>query len=1671
MYLFNMKSFITIFAALFLFFGQHIHAQSLKNLSGNEWIKPGQKYLKTKVAENGIFRITVDELQQAGLDASNAQGDHIQVWNFGKQIPVYVSTNNALSSNDYVEFYGEKLTVALDSLLFVDWKNEMLNTEYSFVTDSNTYVITFDSSTINSRYETINPDYENESPPPLDYYIHEDKQVFTDIFYKIQHGETQYSNFEAAEGWAKRGEKETNTIFELKDYQNNGIPARIGARLSSTIFFTRLLISVNNRLLDSFNLNPIRTRQIEYNIPSQDIQNTMTLRIKNGYSEDLHRLAFGYIRYPRQLKASNSKLFLMQFGDVNGTYLLNVDNFNQGNLKPVVYNPQSQKRILANSTSPQTTNIILDVKKDQFYYLLNNESGFKNVHIDEVFEGKTFENKEADYLIITHKNLMDGAREYADFRSGDVGGSYEVEIMEMQDIYNHFGYGIDRHFYALKNLSKHLKREWDSLSHIFLLGKGLSYTLMRTKENISSFDGIRFFVPSYGVPSSDNMLFSEGIKSDPHFAIGRLAALTNQEVRDYLEKIVDYEKVYSAPQTFEDKYWTKRVLHLSGGGNAIEQTLIRNNMLNLEDVLENSRLGSEVFTYYKNNTDVLASAALEGITGLINTGVSIITFYGHSAPGTWDFNLEDPSKYKNTGKYPFINSLGCYSGNIFGDKAETISERFVKIKGKGAIGFVASGGTASIHQLGLFGLEKYRQISGENYGKSIGRILQIMNFNQTNASSFQDPLYQQLILHGDPAVKLYHYEGPDFIFDYSSVKTKPELINSSTDTIALSFDIYNLGYSIEDSLDIELYHQLPSGIYNDTIKIRVPAPKSHSKFEVFFKNVGVKGIGKNQIFAKIDPLNQISELPEPNAENNNELVNNGIPGFIFYILDNTALPVEPCNYAIVTEENFTLKASTSNALVKTGNFVFQIDTTELFNSPVMTQGKLIDVRGLIEWKPQMSFTSGTVYYWRVSPDSISPESGFMWQDASFLYYPQNDMGFNISHYYQFLKDFKQDEIILDENRDFKFPNGEVLLSVVNGIPKLFTDGVIGYKNNFDNRAATVRPWNFMPEGGICIVIGNPLNGSAWENSGGLYGSINSNFPPNQSWRDPSFRCFGFGTKTKEDRKKVIDFLQQIVPDSHYVFIFTVMVDKNDDLKTEEWESDANEYGISIPEILKAQGAELVDSLLAIGSYPYTFIYRQNAGALNEGLLTDLDQYISTKMILKYQSVEGYMRFEKIGPASEWGRVEYDLASVDNNDIMYMNILGERFDGIIDTIITLQTLNQIDLSQIDASVYPYLHAQLFFKDDIKRSVPFINYFRVFYKPVIDLAIDPKSNYTFLATKLTRGETLAVSVDLKNLTNEKVDSVQVKYSIVNLEDNSEYSEIKKVGPIEGNKSVPLNFAKRMLNKPGKHLFVVEANNSQNPMEKHFFNNIGKQEFEILPDKFNPFLDVYFDGQKILDGDIVSTNPEIKLTLKDNNSFIALDDPELFSIKIDTGRNQIKEIPMNSTDLTFTAPSSADEAAVLTYHPSFRSGEYKLMVQAKDASGNFAGNNEKVISFRVIEEESVTNVLNYPNPFSTSTQFVFTLTGSEVPQDFTIRIFTITGKLIREITKEELGPLRIGLNRTQYKWDGTDEFGQKLANGVYLYKAFIQNSNGEDYKNLSNQRIDTAFHEGFGKMVILR
>ena len=175
--------------------------------------------------------------------------------------------------------------------------------------------------------------------------------------------------------------------------------------------------------------------------------------------------------------------------------------------------------------------------------------------------------------------------------------------------------------------------------------------------------------------------------------------------------------------------------------------------------------------------------------------------------------------------------------------------------------------------------------------------------------------------------------------------------------------------------------------------------------------------------------------------------------------------------------------------------------------------------------------------------------------------------------------------------------------------------------------------------------------------------------------------------------------------------------------------------------------------------------------------------------------------------------------------------------------------------------------------------------------------------------------------------------------------------------------------------------------------------------------------------------------------------------------------------SANLRFTPAVLPKNSCKIEFDPVLgEDGIYTLEVEAADRSKNESGKYNYRINFEVINKSTITDILNYPNPFSTSTRFVFLLTGNEVPDHMKIRIMTVSGKVVREIMKSELGNIHIGRNITDYAWDGKDEYGDQLANGVYIYKVYSDFSNGDDLEHRESE-ADKYFKKGWGKMYLMR
>ena len=116
-----------------------------------------------------------------------------------------------------------------------------------------------------------------------------------------------------------------------------------------------------------------------------------------------------------------------------------------------------------------------------------------------------------------------------------------------------------------------------------------------------------------------------------------------------------------------------------------------------------------------------------------------------------------------------------------------------------------------------------------------------------------------------------------------------------------------------------------------------------------------------------------------------------------------------------------------------------------------------------------------------------------------------------------------------------------------------------------------------------------------------------------------------------------------------------------------------------------------------------------------------------------------------------------------------------------------------------------------------------------------------------------------------------------------------------------------------------------------------------------------------------------------------------------------------------------------ATVLFQPVLSDGEHTLEFFFSDAAGNSRYHRE---DFEVASELAIKDVLNYPNPLSTSTDFTYLLTMPA--ETVTLKIYTLAGRLI--YSRDNISA-QAGYNAVF--WDGTDQDGDAPANGVYLYK----------------------------------
>lgn len=1670
---------ITNLIAFFLFLFSFASAQmwnGVDSLYGNEWIEYDQSYFKIMVAEDGLYRVGYQTLVDQGIPMNTIQGNQLRLFHMGEEQIIFTSTVNPFSNGDYIEFYGNKNRGDLDEYLFQDPSQEMANPDYSLFTDSSAYFLTWSDVPSTNRFENISNELNSAPSTPESFCFYTVSEIKNENFSKKKFSQNVYhSEFGMSEGFV--GNKEISQIVSLTPEALfiSGPESKLSTRtvvLNHTDQNSSHIqtIGFNGNILAQDEFNNAKVLQHDFDITTNTFGGVVEIEFAGLFNgNDRQQVASVKLTYPRTFDFDDKNSIEFSMSASSNLQYLSISNFDIGSSNPILYDLTNQIRIETTISGGNVEIALPPSATERKLVLINNISGIKLINDLIPISFIDYTQQDDDFIIISNKRLFNDVQtggtnwveEYANYRSSADGRNYNSVVVDINQLYDQFAYGINRHSISIRNFGHFIKKEWTNPKYIFLIGKGRTYDEIRTANELNeSLNDNTFYIPTFGTKGGgDNLLLSTNVTGYPIIPIGRVAAKTPDDVRLYLEKVIAQETNQNIiEQSIENLAWRKRILHL-GGGNTQEQPLFKNYLNGFESIIENNKFGAEVTTYYKTTSDPVQISISDQLTNFINEGISVLTIFGHASIGGFDFSIDDAQSYDNEGRFPVMISLGCFSGQIH-TKFKGVSEDFILTEKKGAIVFFASTGVGFSNTLRTFGDEFYRQLGDGSYGMGIGDVARITLKNTDNSIGY---LAGVMTLHGDPSVRVKVGDGPDYVINSNSVKFDPNPISVQLDSFDMSFELVNLGQKKNDKMLLEILQELPNGepFYLVSDSIQTPTFKETISYRL--PTLGSRALGANKVFIEIDKGNSIVELPDPVAEENNKLLNStGSEGVIVHFVSNEIIPVYPKEFSIVDAPDLTLIASTSSPFLVSQKYIFEIDTTENFDSPLLERTEVIQKGGVVKWIPAINYQNDQVYYWRVSPEENSDVGGFIWRKSSFVYLDGLGNGWNQSHYFQFLEDdyFNME---LKDDRRFKYITDFKDVRVENFViepPYLFTP--IYLINNERNGWWTGSVYSGIGAG-IGIAVIDTVDVEPWINDPATYGTI-TYFPGNLG-------LFPFKVNEIEDREKIIDFLE-IIPEGYYVMIMTFQ-ETGFSYDPEEWAADDVVLGNNIFDMLEAEGATQIRDTETLGSRPYILWYKKGEGVIEELMAPDLEETIISQLGIPGNWDRGRITSSLIGPARSWESLQWQTSGIDNpSDNAYLDVIGVDNSGNDSLLYSQVIVADTTLNEISAEEFPYLKLRFNSQDTVLKSTIQLDYWRVLYEGLPEIALNPSAYFSFQEDTLQQGEKLSMSVAIENIGRYEMDSLLVNFSITD-SGNNQTNSFKRLKPLQVGDTLIANIDYSTINFANRNTFQVIANPSMDQVEETLVNNIGFFDFFVETDQRNPLLDVTFDGVHIMDGDLVSSRPSILVSLKDENQFLALDDPSLVKIYLQSpNQPEVRQIFVDGDTLVFL-PGNVNgnqNKAQISYSPKLTvDGTYYLIIQAQDQTGNQSGDLDYKISFEVKNQSAVTKVLNYPNPFSTSTKFVFTLTGSELPEDMKIQIMTISGRIVREIQQEELGPLHIGNNLT-YAWNGTDEYGAKLANGVYLYRVIIKRSNGENFDEL-NTRADQFFKNNFGKLVIIR
>ncbi len=1569
---------------------------SEKDDSG-DWINYEDEYVKLGIVEDGIYKITYSDLESFGVSPSSVSPSKFRMFFKGNEIPIFISgeEDGNFDASDFILFWAEKnygdkdyqtiVTAGVDYKLYMDRYSD---TSYVWLTwGGEDGKRLSEQNLFNSALNDTISTYKEKI------HLEEDTRIW---FYDNETARVNLPFWQENKVWTwqaigSSGKKRFQ--FQANDIVSNGdveILARIISNAAGDHYTGahKMSLELNaNPAADTivFNFKETVNLSTQYQagalLDDKNEISILALPTDASFSQSL--IDWIDVKYDRFLSANdNSLIFEIDEGFSNVEKLVKITNIaaNGGEIFLFKVDENGKKKINSFNYDANTNSILFS---------------------DTLSTGDKYalftEDATLSPLFVYKKKFINlrSARtgEYVIVSHSSLASSaqqyadfvkseYDVgaALIYVKDIYDEFSYGM-KEAEAIQSFLESAYLNWNDPKPSYLLIIGDANYDYRNVIEPAPDPRKKDLVPSYGMPVSD-VWYSTWDDANPNLQQMYVGRIPAETNEEVLKYLAKHQGYVGRVY---DEYNKSYILFSSGDRNApseLERTFAANEEV-LNEVISPAPVGGKGTHFYMtiDPPTNFGPFTPEEVQATIDEGGLFISYIGHSGTQTWDNGITDVRDLKN--KYSDRFPLITDFGCSTGRFAEADIDAFGEM-------FVCDSPEG----------QAIAYLANSSFGYLSTSVTMPKVFYETLLKDEALALGKAHFLAKSKLFSDYGSSDVNKVFNYCNLlfgdpivgfqlPQKPNFTFGETPVRIAG----NIPTDIDDSVTLKINYEnlgkAPSGkltlFISDTFDGSIIFEKTDTvDVPLYSDNIEISIPIKNKIGSHsiFIELDKNNDYDEIN-ENDNSTT------FEFNVASTSIRSLEKDIYYSQIEENIRILNPNARFEDESDEIVFEYSENSSFDNP---SEKIIPVGNVSTEINVSDLTNDKRYWWRASLNTAAKN-------------------------WSVINSFEKSEQNRDWMIDEKFNPEDITTSNVawNETQKAW---------QLTDKTNILRIYSAgASDGGFGSILFN--NQETLTNT--IYWGIVSARLDTATLLPYDVRYFS-GLPMATNADSLTNYINGL--ENGTTLILSISLDAEQTVIG--WSP-----GTEVREAIKTLGSRYIDSVDYRDSWCIVGVKGAEEGSVPEDFSKVLAGWAQIDLSKTIPVDSGTIQFPVMGPSSSWKKLVVQSETPSGSGINFFPV-GVKENGETDTLAQLSfTGNEASLESVNSEVYRKLFiAAKMYREDHTNQVPTIKTLSAEFDGLPELAI----NYqvvTLSADTIMEGESAELSFSAFNVGDFSADNFNVNVSIRNK--TGEFRTLLDTAIVELLPSASLNFEYHYENTSSDDLddllFKISLDSEGNVKEYYEDNNIFEIPLYVKKDTTNDEttaeIALTIDGTSIIDGDFVSVTPTIQ-TIIDYTGAFPVSDTTAVKFSLDDN-----VIYYNQLEVLV---DSVNNQIVYEYSASLENGRHRFK-----AIGDHILLDEDfgiTRTFTVSDETKLINVYNYPNPFQKETYFTFKL--PQIPDELKIKIYTVAGRLIREI---EVEPAALKYDFNKIYWDGLDEDGDELANGVYLYKIIIKKGDKTD------------------------